>query len=95
MVEGLLATSEGECFTRFQKPQFTQTARLMERDGRHVTHKFNNWCPLDGQSPMAKWNNTLYILPYNMNFMLQTDDGKTWNLVYSWSERKVFGSVSD
>ena len=36
-----------------------------------------------GQSPIAKWNDTLYLVPSNALFV-STDDGKTWDLVYSW-----------
>ena len=36
-----------------------------------------------GQSPIAKWNDTLYLVPSNEFFIL-TNDGETWDLVYSW-----------
>ena len=36
-----------------------------------------------GQSPIAKWNGTLYLVPSN-EFFVSTNDGETWNLVYSW-----------
>ena len=36
-----------------------------------------------GQSPIAKWNDTLYLVPSN-EFFVSTDDGETWDLVYSW-----------
>ena len=38
-----------------------------------------------GNPPIAKWNNTLYMVPSNQLFT-STDDGKTWNLLYSWHE---------
>ena len=41
--------------------------------------------PWGGNPPIAKWNNTLYLLPSNELFA-STDDGKTWNLRYSWHE---------
>ena len=34
---------------------------------------------------ISDWNNTLYLLPYNELFASK-DDGKTWNLLYSWEE---------
>ena len=36
-----------------------------------------------GQSPIAKWNDTLYLVPSN-EFFISTNDGETWDLVYSW-----------
>ncbi len=36
-----------------------------------------------GQSPIAKWNDTLYLVPSN-EFFVSTNDGETWDLVYSW-----------
>ncbi|MCY4401259.1 MAG: sigma-70 family RNA polymerase sigma factor [Candidatus Poribacteria bacterium] len=37
-------------------------------------------------SPLVKWNNTLYILTSGKLFAIK-DDGKTWDLVYSWQNR--------
>ncbi len=39
----------------------------------------------DGNSPVAKWKNTLYALPSNELFA-STDEGKTWNTVNAWPE---------
>ena len=36
-----------------------------------------------GYEPIKKWRNTLYILISN-EFYASIDDGKTWDLVYSW-----------
>ena len=36
-----------------------------------------------GQSPIAKWNGTLYLVPSN-EFFVSTNDGETWDLVYAW-----------
>jgi len=38
-----------------------------------------------GNSPIAKWKNTLYVIPSNELFA-STDDGKSWNSVNSWPE---------
>ena len=38
-----------------------------------------------GNPPIAKWDNTLYLVPSNELFA-STDNGKTWNLLYSWHE---------
>ena len=41
--------------------------------------------PWGGNPPIAKWNNTLYLVPSNELFA-STDDGKTWNSLYAWHE---------
>ena len=43
-----------------------------------------NW---GGAHSIAKWNNTLYFVPFNELFT-STDDGETWNLLYSWKGEK-------
>ena len=58
----------------------------LSADGKMWQHIFDlislntTW---GGQSPIAKWNDTLYLVPSN-EFFVSTDDGKTWDLVYSW-----------
>ncbi len=58
----------------------------LSADGKMSQHIFDlislntTW---GGQSPIAKWNDTLYLVPSN-EFFVSTDDGKTWDLVYSW-----------
>ena len=41
-----------------------------------------SWAP---RPPIAKWKNTLYMIPYN-DLYASKDDGKTWDLVHSWPE---------
>ena len=38
---------------------------------------------MGGNSPIAKWDDTLYFIPSHELFASK-DDGKTWNLVHSW-----------
>ena len=45
-----------------------------------------------GRLPIAKWNNTLYLVPYNELF-ISKDDGDTWDLLYSWKEEKYRSGV--
>ena len=47
------------------------------------------WSP---SFPMAKWKNTLYILPDNELFA-STDDGKTWELIYTWEDRYGINNI--
>ena len=58
----------------------------LSADGKRWQHIFElislntTWA---GQSPIAKWNDTLYLVPSNA-FFVSTDEGKSWDLVYSW-----------
>ena len=59
-----------------------------------LTSDGNTWQSMDGypsdtvwgfKVPMVEWNNTFYIIPSNELFT-STDDGKTWNSLYTWSD---------
>ena len=82
-VFGLLSAPEGEIYA-FEKLSLYK----LPADGKEWQYIFDAstlvtaWL---GNSPIAKWENTLYIIPYN-ELYASTDDGKTWELVYSWSE---------
>ncbi|MXV77067.1 sigma-70 family RNA polymerase sigma factor [Candidatus Poribacteria bacterium] len=47
------------------------------------------WSP---SFPIAKWNDTLYILPDNELFASK-DDGKTWELIYRWEDRYGISNI--
>ena len=40
-----------------------------------------------GAHSIAKWNDTLYFIPYD-EFFTSTDNGETWDLLYSWKGTK-------
>ncbi len=40
-----------------------------------------------GAHSIAKWNNSLYFIPHD-EFFTSTDDGETWDLLYSWKGTK-------
>ena len=84
-IYSLHATSAEEVYTFAANNQIYK----LEADGKRWKHIYN----VDSlkvvahpSSPLAKWNNTLYILFPNKLFATK-DDGKTWDLVYSWSNR--------
>ena len=85
----LLATPEEELYVldpiaRLYKLHADGTEWKYIVDGRYFkTH----WTP---RPPIAKWKNILYILSSNKLFA-SNDNGKTWNLVYSFPE--VFGPI--
>ena len=82
-VFGLLSAPEGEVYA-FEKPSLYK----LPADGKGWQYIFDAGTLVTawmGNSPIAKWKNTLYIIPYN-ELYASTDDGKTWELVYSWSE---------
>ncbi len=47
------------------------------------------WTP---RPPFAKRQNTLYMIPSNKLFA-SIDDGKTWDLLYSWQEEKYWTPI--
>ncbi len=47
------------------------------------------WTP---SPPIAKWKNTLYMVPSNKLFA-SIDDGKTWDLLYTWQEEKYWTPI--
>ena len=60
----------------------------LSTDGKEWEHLFDiislktGW---GGKSPIVKWNNTLYFVP-SYELFSSSDDGKTWNLLYTWSK---------
>ena len=84
-VSNIFATSNGEIYVLGDELHFYK----LNADGKEWkllcdlgTLETFGWGSF---SPMAKWMNTLYVLPYNELFS-STDDGKTWNLLHSWDE---------
>ena len=57
----------------------------------HAWQHISDFTPLNhrrGYAPIKKWRNTLYIMASN-EFYASIDDGKTWNLVYSWPKEYI------
>ena len=68
----------------------------LSTDGKGWQHVFDiillntGW---GGNSPIAKWDNTLYFIPSDELF-ISKDDGKTWESIYSWqSEHRAIKFV--
>ena len=83
-VKSLLATPEGELYVLDPDLRIYK----LPVNGKRWQHIFNagSLKTLWATSPrIAKWKNTLYIIPLNELFA-SNDDGKTWDLVYSWSK---------
>ena len=82
-VISLLATPEGEFYA------FADDRNIykLETDEKGWQHIFDTTL-LDtdyeeGEAVMKKWGNTLYLI-LSTDLFASKDDGKTWNLVYSW-----------
>lgn len=82
-----LATPEGELFT------FTTRGHLYKLQGieekwEHIIDMYSLGVDFwDGDTPMAMWNDTLYIVLKNKLYASK-DDGKTWDRVHTWEEAK-------
>ena len=78
----LFATSEGELYAVAKRGRIYK----LPADGKRWRHIFDMnslnvaW---GGQTPIAKSDDTLYLLPSN-EFYASGNDGETWDLVHSW-----------
>ena len=91
-VSNILATPEGEIYVLGDERHFYK----LNADGSEWKLLFDlgaletsGW---GAHSAMVKWENTLYVLLYNELFS-STDDGKTWNLLYTWDEHLLPKSI--
>ena len=87
-VEGLFATSEGVLYTvhdaHIYKWQDDKTGwQQVSGDIRDYHDRLTKVNELT-EVPIAKWDNTLYIVLRNL-FLASKDDGKTWKIVHSWA----------
>ena len=84
MVEGLLATDEEELYTladgHIYKWQDDSTGWQHVSDISSITD-----VPFV-EIPMAKWDNTLYILPSHELYSSE-DDGKTWDIIHEFPKK--------
>ncbi len=82
-----LATPEGELFT-FTTRGHLYKLQVNEEKWEHIIDVdslgIDFW---DGDTPMAMWNDTLYIVLSNKLYASK-DDGKTWDRVHTWEEAK-------
>ena len=78
----LLATSDGDLYSHT-----TGHLYKLPPDGKIWQHLFEIWTLGHTQNNpvLAEWNKTLYFTQSSELFA-SIDDGKTWNLVYSWEE---------
>ncbi|RKU24395.1 hypothetical protein C6499_17140 [Candidatus Poribacteria bacterium] len=84
VVMALAAIPEGNLYTVDGMGDFYKLANNENRWQRIFNVGSLN-TPWGGNPPIAKWDNTLYLVPSNELFA-STDNGKTWNLLYSWHE---------
>ena len=88
-VEGLFATYEGVLYTvhdaHIYKWQDDKTGwqQVSDTDIRTYHDRLTKVNELT-EVPIAKWDNTLYIVLRNL-FLASRDGGKTWKLVHSWA----------
>ena len=88
----MLATPEGEIYVVGDELSFY---KLPVSDGKQWQHISDLglmetwWTP---RPPIAKWKDTLYMIPDNKLFA-STDDGKTWDLRYEWQEEKYWTPI--
>ena len=87
VVENLFASDEGELYTvldaHIYKWQNDRTGwQQLSGDIRDYHDRLDE-TTLVTDVPIAKWDNTLYILLENL-LLASKDDGKTWDLVHAW-----------
>ncbi len=87
----MLGTPEGDVYVLGDELSFYK----LPADGKQWQHISDMgsldtwWTP---RPPIAKWKNTLYMIPSN-NLFASIDDGKTWDLLYSWQEEKYWTPI--
>ena len=87
VVENLFATDDGELYTvldaHIYKLKDDKTGwQQLSGDIRDYHERLDETI-LITNVPIAKWDNTLYMVLSNL-FMASKDDGKTWEIVHSW-----------
>ena len=78
------ATPEGDFYTHVNGNLFKLPVN--EQKWQHIFGIWTLNTGRGGDPPIAKWKNTLYIIPSNELFASK-DDGQTWDLVHSWSDQ--------
>ncbi|RKU16386.1 hypothetical protein C6501_05535 [Candidatus Poribacteria bacterium] len=89
LVQGICATEEKELyavnFARIYKWQDDKTG--WQQVSADITKAHDKQIEINSASkvPIAKWDNTLYIVLQNL-FLASEDDGKNWKIVHSWTD---------
>ncbi|MCY4553685.1 MAG: sigma-70 family RNA polymerase sigma factor [Candidatus Poribacteria bacterium] len=88
----MFATPEGELYVIGDQRNFYK----LPADGEQWQHisdvkslETSGWTP---RPPLAKWKDTLYMIPSNELFT-SSDEGKTWDLRYTWQEEKYWTPI--
>ncbi len=81
----LHVTSQGELYALGGKNPSIFKLSNDETGWKHVFDIILLKSAWSGDSPITKWNDTLYFIPSHELFASK-DDGKTWALVYSWEK---------
>ena len=91
-VQSLFATPEGDLYTHAKGALYKLPAN--EETWQHI---FDVWTlphsSIGTQTPIAKWNDTLYYTQSSELFA-SADDGKTWDLLYAWDPDKYWDSIA-
>ena len=91
-VQSLFATPEGDLYTHAKGEIYKLPAN--EETWQHI---FDIWTlphsTVGAQTPIAKWSDTLYYTQSSELFA-SADDGKTWDLLYTWDRDKYWDSIA-
>ena len=82
-----LVTPEGELFTFTTRGHLYKLQEIEEKWEHIIDMESLGIDFWDGDTPMAMWNDTLYIVLSNKLYASK-DDGKTWDLVHTWEEEE-------
>ena len=85
MAYSMFSTPEGELYVLGGPNPSIFKLSTDGKEWQHLLDIISLKAAWGGKSPIAKWNNTLYFIPSHELFT-STDDGKTWNLIHSWSK---------
>ena len=80
----ILGTPEGDIYVLGEELNFYKLP-VNEEKWQHISDLISLPTDWTSDPPMAKWNNTLYILPFN-ELIASKDEGKTWDSVHTWPE---------
>ena len=79
-----LATPDGDLYADVHGNFFKLPAN--EQKWQHIFGIWTLNTRWDGEVPLVKWKNSLYIIPSNELF-ISIDEGQTWDLIYTWTDQ--------